>query len=138
MRRILHMSDLHLMSPSGLTHEDEIGDYTKSLLVDPGERQTRLTLLHDSLAALGRALAATGDQLDAIVITGDVALRGNPGSYLLLPDLLAQLGSALPAPMGSWSSRETTTCCEAAHRTAPSDMPTLLTRSMASGIDVLG
>jgi 3',5'-cyclic AMP phosphodiesterase CpdA len=96
MARILHISDLHLASPSSGQHENEIGDYTKSGLVQPRERQTRLSLLQDTLTALGRSLTAEKQQLDAVIVTGDVALRGNAESYALLPDLLKHLGGALP------------------------------------------
>lgn len=96
MRRILHISDLHLVAGSPEAREDEVGDYTKSRLVGPEERQTRLHLLKDSLAALERALAPGGQQLDAVVVTGDVALRGDAASYQLLPEVLGSLGDLLP------------------------------------------
>jgi 3',5'-cyclic AMP phosphodiesterase CpdA len=97
MTLILHLSDVHLVSP-GSDVADEIGDYSKVGLVEPVDRQTRKTLLEDTLSALAIWLEKQDQGLDAIVVTGDVALRGRKEGYDLLPALLARLGAKLPSP----------------------------------------
>jgi 3',5'-cyclic AMP phosphodiesterase CpdA len=92
---ILHLSDVHLVSP-GSDAADEVGDYSKSRLVEPIDRQNRKALLEDTLSALASWLEKRDQDLDAIVVTGDVALRGRKEGYDLLPSLLARLGSKLP------------------------------------------
>jgi len=94
---ILHLSDVHLVSPGSVV-ADEVGDYSKVGLVEPVHRQTRKALLEDTLSALAAWLEAQAQDLDAIVVTGDVAERGRKESYGLLSSLLAKLGSKLPTP----------------------------------------
>lgn len=97
MALILHLSDVHLVS-AGSDVADEVGDYSKVGLVEPVDRQTRKVLLEDTLSALASWLEKQDQDLDAIVVTGDVALQGRREGYDLLPLLLARLGSKLPTP----------------------------------------
>jgi len=96
MALILHLSDVHLIPAGGV--DDEVGDYSKVGLIEPADRQARKGLLEDTLSALATWLEDQHRTLDAVVVTGDVALRGRKEGYDLLPSLLARLGSSLPAP----------------------------------------
>jgi 3',5'-cyclic AMP phosphodiesterase CpdA len=93
MGTLLHLSDLHLASAKADT--DVLGDYKTSIVL-PEERQRRTGAISDTLNQLGSALSAAGFKLDAIVITGDVTFQGRQDGIDLLPDVLAQLGDALP------------------------------------------
>lgn len=97
MALILHLSDVHLV-PTGSDAADEVGDYSKAQLVEPIDRQTRKGLLEDTLSALAVWLENNNRTLDAVVVTGDVTLRGHAEGYDLLPSLLDRLGSKRPAP----------------------------------------
>ena len=94
MSLILHLSDLHLLPPDS---DEEIGDY-KVELVPKGERQTRVTLLRNTLRGLRLRLQEEGEHLDAIVVSGDITYQGSPEGLDLLPDLLSELASELPSP----------------------------------------
>ncbi len=92
---LLHLSDLHLV-PAGV-RDDVTGDY-KLDLVPAAERQRRTQTIRDTLHQLGAALDAAGVTLDAIVITGDVTLVGGREGIDMLPEVLAELGTARPHP----------------------------------------
>lgn len=92
---LLHLSDLHLAGTQATS--DITGDY-KIDAVLPHERQRRTGAIRESLDSLGSALLSTGTALDAIVITGDVTAQGRPDGINLLPEVLAELGDALPSP----------------------------------------
>jgi 3',5'-cyclic AMP phosphodiesterase CpdA len=91
---ILHLSDLHLL-PRGA--DEEIGDY-KSKFVPIQHRQMRQDLLVDTLRGIRDKLTHDGDDLDAVVISGDVTTHGKRGGLDLLGGLLAELGDKLPPP----------------------------------------
>ncbi len=94
MSLILHLSDLHLL-PRGA--DVEIGDY-KSKFVPIQHRQMRQDLLFDTLRGIRDKLTEDGDDLDAIVISGDVTTHGERDGLDLLAGLLAELGAKLPSP----------------------------------------
>lgn len=91
MSLILHLSDLHLGSPSPgqKDYEDkfETGD-------DVGISD-RDHLAH-TLSALGAALVQQGRDLDAVIVSGDLTTGNEPDGYADFDDLLAQLGGAKP------------------------------------------
>lgn len=92
---LLHLSDLHL---AGAHAEGEVtGDYKLGAVL-PEERQRRTGAIRETLDALGSALLADGTALDAVVITGDVTVEGNQDGIDLLPEVLGELGEALPPP----------------------------------------
>lgn len=92
MSLILHLSDLHLGSPSAgqRDYEDKFGTGD-----DVGVND-RDHLAH-TLSALGVALAQQGRHLDAVVVSGDLTQGNQPDGYADFDDLLAQLGDARPA-----------------------------------------
>lgn len=94
MSLILHLSDLHLL-PRGA--DEEIGDY-KSKFVPIQHRQMKQDLLVNTLRGIRDKLTDDGDDLDAIVISGDITTHGKRGGLDLLPSLLAELGVKLPSP----------------------------------------
>jgi len=94
MSLLLHLSDLHLGNAPA---EDVVGDYKVEAVADK-DRVTRLRLLRDTLKALHCWLADNSEKLDGIIITGDVTTRGRPQGFGELPDLLSELGRALPEP----------------------------------------
>lgn len=93
MGTLLHLSDLHLASPSASF--DVTGDYKVDSL-PPHERQRRTDAISDTLHQLGSALAATETTLDAVVVSGDVTMQGRADGFALLTGILKQLGDALP------------------------------------------
>jgi 3',5'-cyclic AMP phosphodiesterase CpdA len=94
MSLLLHLSDLHLGNAPA---EDAVGDYKVEAVADK-DRVTRLRLLRDTLKALPGWLADNDEKLDGIIITGDVTTRGRQQGFEELPDLLSELGRALPEP----------------------------------------
>lgn len=91
---ILHLSDLHL----GVSEANkEFGDH-KLDVIDPAARQTRSSTLHATLQSLARALTARGEQLDAVVVSGDVTYQGHEEGFALLGKALGHLGDLLPDP----------------------------------------
>jgi hypothetical protein len=94
MSLLLHLSDLHLGNAPA---EDAVGDYKVEAVAEK-DRVTRLRLLRDTLKALPGWLADNDEKLDGIIITGDVTTRGRPQGFGELPDLLSELGRALPEP----------------------------------------
>jgi 3',5'-cyclic AMP phosphodiesterase CpdA len=93
MSLLLHLSDLHL-GPQAST---PVGDY-KVEAIPHGDRQNRIGLFRQTLNALTTMLAASGEALDAVIITGDVTTYGDPAGFNQLPNLLSALGSSLPPP----------------------------------------
>jgi 3',5'-cyclic AMP phosphodiesterase CpdA len=89
---LLHLSDLHLAQASS---EDVIAD-NKWDVLELGDQQTRLGVIRNSLRALGQALTEANKELDSIVITGDVTVKGSPAGFALLDEVLDCLGAALP------------------------------------------
>lgn len=92
MPRILHLTDLHL----GDRPEDQILDDYKSDIVPYAERVTRQALLKSTLRNLGRYLRAKKMALDAVVVSGDVTVAGDPAGLELLSGVLAELQDTLP------------------------------------------
>ena len=89
---ILHLTDLHL----GDWPEDQILDDYKSDIVPYAERVTRQALLKSTLRNLGRYLRAKKMALDAVVVSGDVTVGGDPAGLELLSGLLAELQDSVP------------------------------------------
>jgi 3',5'-cyclic AMP phosphodiesterase CpdA len=92
--RILHLSDLHL---GNTVEEDKVGDY-KIEAINESDRVTRVGHMKTTLKALGRRLDSRGEKLDALVVTGDVTTQGRVDGFDRLPEVLKELGEALPAP----------------------------------------
>lgn len=90
MLRILHLSDVHLGSGA----EGALSDY-KIELVPLAERQQRRQRLEEALAQLATYLG--GEQLDAVIVTGDVSYLGHDDGFEQLAPLLRRLGPALPS-----------------------------------------
>jgi 3',5'-cyclic AMP phosphodiesterase CpdA len=90
---ILHLTDLHL----GNAADDSLDDY-KSEFVPIGERVTRQKVLHSTLTALSRHLAEAGEQLDAVVISGDITYANASDGFEALASTLNLLGDRLPPP----------------------------------------
>lgn len=93
MALILHLTDLHL---GGRPGDQSLDDY-KSDIVPYAERVTRQELLKSTLRNLGRHLHKQKKTLDAVVVSGDVTVAGDPTGFLALPGLLAELDEVLPA-----------------------------------------
>lgn len=93
MGTLLHMSDLHL-APEG-DRADITGDY-KLDLVPWAERQRRTADIRSTLKQLSKSFAGSRMTLDAIVISGDVTVRGRVEGIDLLDSVLDELGDALP------------------------------------------
>jgi 3',5'-cyclic AMP phosphodiesterase CpdA len=90
---ILHLTDLHL----GNAADDSLGDY-KSEFVPIGERLTRQKILHSTLTALSRHLSEAGEQLDAVLISGDITYANAIDGFEALAGTLNMLGDRLPPP----------------------------------------
>lgn len=92
MPLILHISDLHLVSPSSSPALDD----HKAGLVPTGSRFTHFAMLRLTFERLGEVLREKGRHLDAIVATGDIADRNEEGGYSAFLELLESLGSVRP------------------------------------------
>jgi 3',5'-cyclic AMP phosphodiesterase CpdA len=88
---ILHLTDLHL----GNAADNSLDDY-KSEFVPIGERVTRQKVFHSTLKALSHHLREAGDQLDAVVISGDITYANASDGFQALADTLNMLGDRLP------------------------------------------
>jgi hypothetical protein len=94
MSLILHLSDLHLGSPSDfqLDYEDKVG-----LGEETGETgDTASDHLNHTLQAIGEALDRDGRKLDSIVVTGDLTKANQLDGYAAFEAVLEQLGDACP------------------------------------------
>jgi 3',5'-cyclic AMP phosphodiesterase CpdA len=91
MTLILHLSDLHLGSPS-----DWQLDYTDKFGLDRAAGNTKTDHLKQTLRALGERLSSTSRRLDAIVVSGDLTNANQSDGYAEFPQLLTELGSSLP------------------------------------------
>jgi len=91
MALLLHLSDLHLTS--GAT--DNLGD-DKAKILQPRQAQSRRQKMHDSLGELALSLRRAGQELDSVVITGDITSFGSPEGFAFLPEVLAGLDDLVP------------------------------------------
>jgi 3',5'-cyclic AMP phosphodiesterase CpdA len=94
MGLFLHITDLHL---GKAPDTQDYGDY-KSKIVAPAQRTTRRTLLENTLQEVGRRFEAEEDELDAVVISGDLTVRNDEEGFALLEGVLGKLGPVLPPP----------------------------------------
>ncbi|HEU5251749.1 MAG TPA: metallophosphoesterase [Solirubrobacterales bacterium] len=94
MSLILHLSDLHLGSPSPfqLDYEDKVG--LDEVAGETGE--TAGDHLGHTLQAIGESLGAEGRTLDSIVVTGDLTKANKPDGYAEFDGVLERLGEARP------------------------------------------
>lgn len=92
MSLILHLSDLHL---AGREHSQATGDH-KSGLVPVSQRATFYDTLALTMQGIRESLRAVGRQLDAIVITGDIAHQNSESGYEALVQLIAELAEIGP------------------------------------------
>jgi predicted MPP superfamily phosphohydrolase len=90
---ILHLSDVHLGSPSSRQP-----DSTDKFGLDPATLETVITHLERTLRSLGYALNEEGRKLDAIIVSGDLTNANKSDGYELLTALLEELGAQLPCP----------------------------------------
>jgi 3',5'-cyclic AMP phosphodiesterase CpdA len=93
MSLVLHLSDLHLGSPSDwqLDHTDKFG-------LDRAAGDTKIDHLRHSLKALGDALRLQDRTLEAVVVSGDLTNANQQDGYDAFPGMLAGLGDRLPDP----------------------------------------
>lgn len=92
MALILHIADLHLVSPSS---SHPTGDH-KAGLVPSEDRTTHQAMLRGTIQRLGEKLVHDGRAIDAIVVTGDIADRNNEGGYKAFLELIDALGPTKP------------------------------------------
>ncbi len=93
MTLLLHLSDLHLAPDED---DEDLGDY-KIDIVPKVERQRRVTALRQTMRALGKHLSEAGQELDAIVVSGDITYRGSRSGFEGLPSLIHELGDQMPS-----------------------------------------
>lgn len=94
MATLFHLSDLHL---TGAENPSATSDH-KVRVIPQAVGGNRAQLLKSSLAGLGEALREVGEDLDAVIITGDIADKGRLSGYAQLEEVLSALGPSLPAP----------------------------------------
>ncbi|MGX1585891.1 metallophosphoesterase [Microbacterium sp. NPDC055502] len=93
MAILLHLSDLHL---TGEDAPEPTADH-KAGVIPAKTAGHRAQLLTSSLRGLGESLRAAGDEIDSIIITGDIADHGRLAGYEQLNEVLSGLESSLPA-----------------------------------------
>lgn len=93
MSLILHLSDLHLGSPSGwqLDYDDKVG-------VGRGGGNTNISHLRRTIRALGTTLEREGRELNAVVVTGDLTKGNKSDGYAEFAEVINELGGAKPEP----------------------------------------
>ena len=91
MSLILHLSDVHLGSPSPRQFDsnDKFG-------LDPRTRETIVTHLQRTLRSLGHTLTERGKKLDAVIVSGDLTNANQQDGYEQFTKLLDELGEQLP------------------------------------------
>jgi 3',5'-cyclic AMP phosphodiesterase CpdA len=91
MSLILHLSDLHLGSPSQIQYDftDKFG------LSHPGDSGT--DHLERTLAALSTRLSELDSKLDAVIVSGDLTKGNEEDGYAAFEPLLTHLAPVLPA-----------------------------------------
>ena len=94
MSLLLHLSDLHL----GPVRDEDIPDDFKSDIPPLSERTTRYTILEDTLTQLSSQLRQAGEQLDAVVVSGDITVKNDERGFQKLDEVLSWLGDARPTP----------------------------------------
>lgn len=92
MATLLHLSDLHLPGPDNPAPTTD----HKAKVVPKDVAGHRAKLLTSSLRGLGESLREAGEELDCVIITGDIADHGESAGYAQLDDVLAALGGSLP------------------------------------------
>ncbi|MEJ7714999.1 MAG: metallophosphoesterase [Thermoleophilaceae bacterium] len=92
MSLILHLSDLHLGSPSASQL-----DFTDKFGLEEVAGETKVQHLERTLRALGDTLRAEGRRLDAIVVSGDLTNANEQDGYDAFAALLDELGDRRPA-----------------------------------------
>lgn len=92
MATLLHLSDLHL---TGAGSDVPTADH-KAKVIPLHDAGTKKKLLMSSLRGLDESLRASGELLDAIIITGDVTNGGVLEGYAELTEVLEALGVSLP------------------------------------------
>jgi hypothetical protein len=91
MSLILHLSDLHLGSPSLLQR-----DYDDKVGMEEEAGQTNTDHLAHTLEALGKSLIELGRTLDAVVVTGDITQGNHLDGYEAFAGVLDLLGDVRP------------------------------------------
>ena len=91
MSLILHLSDLHLGSPSLMQR-----DYDDKVGMEEEAGQTNTDHLSHTLEALGKSLVAAGRTLDTVVVTGDITKGNHLDGYEAFAGVLDLLGEVRP------------------------------------------
>ncbi|HEX3734974.1 MAG TPA: metallophosphoesterase [Solirubrobacterales bacterium] len=91
MSLILHLSDLHLGSPSFLQR-----DYDDKIGMEDEAGETNTDHLTHTLEALGKSLTESNRQLDAVVVSGDLTKGNHLDGYEAFAGVLDLLGEARP------------------------------------------
>src|ERR1700731_786002 len=91
MTSILHLSDLHL----GPVRDEDIPDDYKSDIVPLAQRQSRFTMLKETLSQIHAVLG--NRPLDAVIVSGDITVQNDPRGFQMLKNVLDSLGDARPA-----------------------------------------
>ena len=92
MSLLLHLSDLHLGSPSSSQL-----DFTDKFGLKPVAGETKIDHLRHTLRALGDSLRVEDRTLDAIVVSGDLTNANQQDGYDAFEALLEELGDRRPA-----------------------------------------
>jgi len=82
--RLLHITDSHL-NDSAVVNRIDIK--TK---IDGVENPLRTDVLRETIKSFAKDLKATGDQLDAVIVSGDSTLKGNSEGQIVLRDMLLE------------------------------------------------
>src|SRR2546423_557143 len=93
MPLILHISDLHLVSPDASPALDD----HKAGLVPTASRSSHFQALRLTFQRLAERLLKEGRHLDAIVVSGDIADRNEEGGYTAFTELLESLNPVRPS-----------------------------------------
>src|SRR5690242_10164994 len=91
MSLILHLSDLHLGSPSQYQR-----DYDDKVGVEDEAGETDIDHLRHTIEALGKCLSESDHTLDAVVVTGDLTKGNHLDGYGAFGAVIDLLGETRP------------------------------------------
>jgi len=90
MALILHLTDLHLAK------NQEVGDFKTQSSLQQEDKITRLTIYKETLKELKLFLISSKQNLDAIIVSGDITIQNDAEGFDLLEDVLNALGNKRP------------------------------------------
>ena len=95
MGLVVHLTDLHLGAGGASSPADDV----KLPLISAQDRMSVREIAEEQLQRLATVIRARGEAISALVLSGDITVRGRPEGYAALADFLSDsFGDLLPPP----------------------------------------